>query len=145
MKRWVKRVRAAVVLGLVWAAVWAPVAVLVGLIIDPDGSMDEMWVAIGAYPGFVGGVVFSIVLATAARRRTLAELSLPRVAMWGAAAGLLVGSLPFIFGTPAVGIPLWVLGATVIGSMTLLSAASAAGSLALARRGETRELPAPRG
>lgn len=142
--RWLKRVRAAVVMGLVWAAVWAPAAVLVGLVIDPDGSMDEMWVAIGAYPGFVGGVVFSIVLAIAARRRTLGELSLPRVALWGAGAGVIVGSLPFLFGTLAVGTPLWVLGATVIGSITLLSAASAAGSLALARRAEVRELPAAR-
>lgn len=48
MKEWPRRIRGAVVMGLTWAVVWAPVAVLVGLILDPDGSMDEMWPAIGS-------------------------------------------------------------------------------------------------
>lgn len=144
MRPWMKRVRAALVMGLMWAVVWAPVAVVVGLVIDPDGSMDEMWVAVGAYAGFIGGVVFSMILAAATRRRTLGELSIARVAGWGAAAGLLVGSLPFLLGTPAAGVPLWALGGAIVGSITVLSAASAAGSLALARRGDTRKLPPPR-
>lgn len=126
-------------MGLTWAVVWGPVAVLIGLFVDPDGSMDEMWVAIGAYPGFLGGVAFSAVLAIAARRRRLDELSLARVAAWGAAAGLLVGSIPFVLGDPDSERPLWLLAGVVIGSITLLSAASAAGSLALARTAERRE------
>jgi len=142
MKKWLRRIRGALGMGLTWALVWAPVAVLMGLAIDPDGSMDEMWVAIGAYPGFLGGVVFSAVLAVAARRRRLEELSLPRVAAWGAAAGLLVGSIPFTFGEPASDTPVWLLASVVIGTITVLSAASAAGSLALARMGEKRELGA---
>jgi hypothetical protein len=36
-----------------------------------------------AVPGFVGGVLFSIVLGMAWRHRRLDELSLPRVAAWG--------------------------------------------------------------
>jgi hypothetical protein len=142
MKKWLRRIRGALGMGLTWALVWAPVAVLIGLAIDPDGSMDEMWVAIGAYPGFLGGVVFSAVLAVAARRRRLEELSLPRVAAWGAAAGLLVGSIPFTFGEPASDTPVWLLATVVIGTITVLSATSAAGSLALARMGEKRELGA---
>lgn len=140
MKTWLRRVRGAVGMGLTWAVVWGPAAVLIGLFVDPDGSMDEMWVAIGAYPGFLGGVAFSAVLAIAARRRRLGELSLARVATWGAAAGLLVGALPFVLGDPVTERPLWLLAVVVIGSITLLSAASAAGSLALARRAEKREL-----
>jgi peptidoglycan/LPS O-acetylase OafA/YrhL len=139
MKKWLRRIRGAVGMGLTWAVVWGAAAVLMGLLVDPDGSMDEMWVAIGAYPGFLGGVVFSAVLAVAARRRRLDELSLARVAGWGAAAGLLVGSIPFVLGDPLTDIPLWLLGTAVIGSITVLSAASAAGSLALARRAEKRE------
>jgi hypothetical protein len=138
MKKWLRRIRGAVGMGLTWALVWAPVAVLIGTAIDPDGSMDEMWPAIGAYPGFLGGVVFSVVLAIAARRRSLDELSLPRVAAWGAFAGLLVGTIPFLIGDPTTEIPLWQLAAVVIGSITGLSAASAAGSLALARMAEKR-------
>lgn len=140
MKKWLKRIRGAVGMGLTWALVWAPVAVLIGLFVDPDGSMDEMWPAIGAYPGFLGGVVFSIVLAIAARDRRLHELSLARVAAWGAGAGLLVGVLPFTIGEPTTERPLWLLATVVIGTITLLSAVSAAGSLALARRAEKRAL-----
>lgn len=140
MKKWLRRIRGAVLMGLTWALVWAPVAVLIGMAVDPDGSMDEMWPAIGAYPGFLGGVVFSVVLAIAARRRRLDELSLSRVAAWGAAAGLLVGVLPFTIGESTTELPLWLLASVVIGSITLLSAVSAAGSLALARRAEKRGL-----
>jgi len=141
MKRWLRRIRGAVLMGLTWALVWAPVGVLIGMVVDPDGSMDEPWVAVGAYPGFLGGVVFSAVLGIAARRRRLDELSLPRVAAWGAVAGLLVGALPFAIGEPTTALPLWLLGGIVMGTTTLLSAVSAAGSLALARRADRRELP----
>jgi hypothetical protein len=140
MKKWLRRIRGALGMGLTWALVWAPVAVLLGILVDPDGSMDEMWVAVGAYPGFLGGVVFSIVLAIAARRRGLAELSIARAALWGGFAGLLVGTLPFTLGTPTSEVPLWLLAGVVIGSITLLSAVSAAGSLALAKRAERRAL-----
>lgn len=140
MKPWLRRIRGAVGMGLTWAVVWAPVAVLIGIMVDPDGSMDEMWPAIGAYPGFLCGVAFSIVLGIMARRRRLDELSLPRFAAWGAAAGLAVGTIPFAIGRPTTEVPLWLLGGVVVGTMTLLSAASAAGSLALARRAERRAL-----
>jgi hypothetical protein len=136
MRRWPRRIRAALLMGVAWAAVWAPLAVLIGLIVDPDGSMDEMWVAVGAYPGFLGGVVFSVVLGIAARRHGFEALSLSRVAAWGAVAGLLVGALPFAVGEPTSELPLGLLAAVVIGATTLLSAASAAGSLLIARSGE---------
>ena len=141
MGQWLRRARGAVGLGVVWAVVWAVVAVAVGLAIDPDGSMDEMWPAIGAYPGFLGGVLFSAVLAVAARRRRLHELSLPRVAAWGAAAGLVVGTIPFLVGEPSTEVPLPLLALAVVGSITVLGAASAAGSLAIARKGAPRALP----
>jgi hypothetical protein len=140
MKKWLKRIRAAVTMGLLWAVPWAVVAVLIGFIVDPDESMDEMWFLIGAYPGFLGGVLFSIVLAVAERRRNLSELSVRRFGAWGAAAGLVIGVLPFMLGTPSANIDVARLATVVIGSFTLMSAASAAGSLALARRGEAREL-----
>ena len=136
MRRWPRRIRGALLMGLTWAAVWAPLAVLIGVLIDPDGSMDEMWVAVGAYPGFLGGVLFSAVLGIAARRHGFEALSLSRVAAWGAVAGLLVGALPFAVGEPTSELPVWLLAAVVIGATTLLSAASAAGSLVIARRGK---------
>lgn len=60
MKQWLKRARGAVGMGLIWAVVWAPVAVLVGiLIIDPTDSMDEMWWMVGAIPGFLSDETLS--------------------------------------------------------------------------------------
>ncbi len=140
MKKWLRRIRGAVLMGLAWAAVWAPVGVLIGMIVDPDGSMDEMWVAVGAYPGFLCGAVFSAVLGIAEGRRRLDELSLSRSGAWGAVSGLLVAVLPFAVGTPSTELPLWLLAVVIIGSVTLLSAFSAVGSALLARVAKKREL-----
>ena len=129
-------------MGLGWAVVWAPVAVLVGLVVDPHGSMDEMWPAIGAYPGFLCAVVFSALLGIAYGRLGLHELPLSRAAAWGAAAGVLVGVLPFTIGESTSKLPVWQLAAIVIGSFTLLSAASAIGSAMLARYAVRRQAPA---
>lgn len=130
MNAWLRKVGRAIGVGLAWAVVWAPIAVLIGtLVIDPDNSMDEMWPAIGAYPGFICGVLFYAMLGVAERGRRLEELQLSRAALWGTVAGLLVGALPFAIGEWTVELPLWLWATTVIGSITLLSAASAVGSV----------------
>lgn len=140
MKYFTQRIRDAVLMGLAWAVVWAPVAVVVGtMIIDPDDSMDEMWVAVGAYPGFLCAVIFSAVLAIADRGRRLSEVSLARAGAWGAVAGLLVGVFPFTVGTATSALPLWQLATLVIGSFTLMSAVSAVGSVLVARVLKKRE------
>ena len=100
MTKWLKRPRGAVLVALAWAAAWAPVGVLVGLIVDPDESMDEMWVAIGAYPGFLYGVVFCAVLGVAKGHRRFDELSISRGGTLGVVGGVLVGALPFVAFTP---------------------------------------------
>lgn len=141
MRQSLRRIRGAVGMGLIWALVWAPVAVVIGTrIIDPDNSMDEMWVMVGALPGFLSGVAFSVLLGIAARRRRLDELSVARVGGWGAVAGLLIGMLPFLLGDRG-GRPMLPLALVVILTITLLSALSAAGSLALAQRAQRREPP----
>jgi hypothetical protein len=140
MPTWLKRVRSAVLLGLTWAAVWVPVALLTSMIVDPDGSMDEPWILVGAYPGFLSAVVFSIVIWIAERRRRFDELSLTRVGALGAVAGLLVGLVPFVAGANSTTLPTWLLMFAVTGPITLLSAASAGGSLAVAKRSATLNL-----
>lgn len=134
MPTWLRRTRAALTVGLGWALLWAPVGVLVGLVVDPDGSMDEMWFLIFGYPGFLGGVLFSILLALRERRRAVVELKLPRVAAWGGLAGFAVGTLPFLIGDPSGSIPVALLYAIAAGSITTLSALSAAGTVAIAQR-----------
>jgi hypothetical protein len=141
LKKWLRRIRGAFLMGLTWALVWAPVGLLIGMIVDPDGSMDEPWIAVGTYPGFLSGVIFSVVLGIAARRRRLDELSVAKVGGWGAVAGLIIGSLPFVLGDQGPNVErVWLLPVVVISSITLLSAASAAGSLVLAKKSERREL-----
>ena len=54
------------------------------LFITPNGTMDEPWVFAGTFPGFLAGIFFSVVLGIAARRRRLDELSVAKVAGWGA-------------------------------------------------------------
>jgi hypothetical protein len=135
MKKWLRRIRSVVLMGLTWAVVWAPVSVLIGTIVDPDESMDEPWVAMGVLPGFVCGALFSAVLGIAEGRREFDELSLFRAVAWGTMSGLLVGLLPFALGTPNYDHPLMLLGgAVIVGCIALLSAASGSGSLMLARR-----------
>jgi hypothetical protein len=126
--------RNAVLLALAWAVAWAPIAVVIGLtIIDPDNSMDEMWVAIGAFPGFLSALLFSALVALAGGRRRLAELSLSRAAALGAIAGLVIGALPFAIGSAETETPLLLLATGVIGSITLLATLSALASVLLAR------------
>jgi hypothetical protein len=83
MKKWLRRIRGAVGMGLTWAAGWAFVGVLIELLIDPNGSLVDVWVTALAIPGFLGGAVFSAVLRIAEGRRRFDELSLPRFGAWG--------------------------------------------------------------
>ena len=134
MKGWLRRIGGGILMGLAWAIVWAPVAVLIGTtIVDPDNSMDEMWVAIGAYPGFLCGAVFYSIHRIADAGRKLNEVSFSRVGALGMLSGLLVGLLPFVLGLPNDGRPQLMLGVIVIGSLVLLSAASSLGSALLVR------------
>ena len=140
MNMWLRRIRGAVLMALAWAVVWAPAGLLIGLIVDPSDSMDEMWVAVGAYPGFLCGAVFSAVLGVAEGRRRFDELPLSRVGALGAVSGLLVGVFPFVVGTVNTALPLWLWGVVIIGPVSLLSSVSAVGSALLARMAKKREL-----
>ena len=145
MKKWLRRIRGAVGMGLTWAAGWALVGVLIELFIDPMGSLVDVWPTALAIPGFLGGAVFSAVLQVAEGRRRFDELSLPRFGAWGAVAGLLLGVLPFAVGSPNSELPPWVLGVVIIGSMTLMSAVSAVGSALLFRYFAREQTPAGAG
>ncbi len=139
MKKWLKRIRGALGMGLIWAVAWGGVGMifLSGLLVfgtAPVGVGLATAIAnsaLLALAGLIGGAAFSVVLGTAEGRRRFAEMSLPRVAAWGAVGGLLLSML--ILGSEA-----WTV--VVPGVMALLGAGSAAGSLALARRADDREL-----
>jgi len=141
MKKWLRRMRGALGMGLTWAVGWTLVGML-GVVVFyalfpsvPD--IFDVWIPVFAYPGFLAGVGFSVVLRIAEGRRRFDELSIPRFAAWGAVGGLLVGTFVAVLGfgkAPNAAL------ATIMGTTTLLGAVSASGSLALARREEDREL-----
>ncbi len=97
--------------------------------------MDEMWIEIGAYPGFLCGVVFSVAVAVMGDRR-LDAVSVSRAGAAGVASGILVSAFPSVamfMGEPGA-VPWWPVVAPVLAAITLLSAASATGSVALVKR-----------
>ncbi len=138
MKKWLRRIRGAVRMGLTWAVAWAGVGVIVGVVTTVFGLYPASEIiegaAAGVILGFVAGATFSTVLGITEGRRRFDEMSLPRFAGWGAVGGLLIGVL-------VVGGAVFAPGpGSVVGLLTLLGAGSAAGSLALARRTDDREL-----
>lgn len=120
-------------MGLTWAALWLVLAVLIGTISESlsgysieKNHLDPLMAL--AMPGFIVGAIFSTVLWFAGGSRRLDELSLPRLAAWGAVVGLLMGVLSFGLGTLSDKFPLWLGVVIIIGCSTLLSTVSAIGS-----------------
>lgn len=135
MKEWLRVIVGAIGIGLIWGALWAAAGAVIAMLV-PSATLREVWVgpAIGMHPGFVGGVVFSALLALAARPRRSGDLSPSTVVACGGAVGFVLGVLPLAINKPPGESPVWLVAAVVIGSMTLMSAATAAGSLPLLRR-----------
>ena len=139
-------------MGLTWAAGWALVGVLIGVTsrLLPGLPWDAVFEVFDAplpalaIPGFVGGALFSVVLGIAGRRRRFDQLSLPGFAAWGAVGGLLLSLVPAAWVAVGLGSlsrpdgSLWRLTEAI--PLALLSAVSAAGTLAVARMSEKREL-----
>lgn len=141
-----RRIRGAIGMGLTWAVGWAPIGAVLGGVLHAIlpgsslglGSVIALNAASFAALGFVGGAVFSAILRVAEGSRRFDQLSLPRFAAWGAVGGLLLGAAAAMIGMWGGGYGL--LGAGMIGAATILGAVSAAGSLALARVADDREL-----
>ena len=153
MKKWLRRISGALGMALTWAAAWSVVGAIYGAVlvvsgIDPASAIG--WIAASFAPasaigwiaasfasvGFIGGATFSTVLGIAEGRRRFEQMSLPRFAGWGALGGLLVSAA--VVG--AISGPGPVNAVLSTGLITLMGAGSAAGSLALARSAEGREL-----
>jgi hypothetical protein len=144
MKKWLTRICGAVAMGLTWAAIWAVLAVMIGTITELltghslETRVDPL--AALAMPGFFFGVIFSSVLRFAEGGRRFDDLSLPKVTIWGAAVGLMLGGLSLTLGTATARFPLWRVVVVIVGSSTLLSMVSAVGSAFLFRMLRTSKL-----
>ena len=94
--------------------------------------------------GFLTGIIFSGILVGIERRRGFDRTSVSRFAGWGAASGLLLSGI-FVAGAALRGGSAWGEFLVFGPPLAIASAVCAAGSLAVARRGERRELPGDSG
>jgi hypothetical protein len=85
--------------------------------------------------GAVSGAVFALALALAERKRSVSDLSMRRVATWGALGGVTLPLIGIVV-MPYIGPSTWMFVAQILGATGLLGAGCAAGTLALVRRGE---------
>jgi hypothetical protein len=132
MRKWLRRIRGAIGMGLTWAMAWFGAGLILLLLVGV-GAADVPFPLFFALLGFLAGVTFSGVLGIVEGRRRFDQMSLPRFATWGGVGGLLLSVvLAAVFGWDAF---------PVLGPIFALSGAGcAAGSLALARMAEDREL-----
>jgi hypothetical protein len=98
MKKRMGGVSGAIAMVLTWAFVWAipggAIEALSNLGLELSfASNVDMWPQTLAIPGFVGGLVFSALLAVVERGRGLEGLSLGLLAGLGVIVGLLVGGI----------------------------------------------------
>ena len=142
MRNWGRRIRAAVGMGLIWAAAWGVAGGLLARMagIDTDLPLAYLFAPLG----FVTGVIFSAILVGIEGRRGIDRASLPRFAGWGAASGLLLSGI-FVVGAALRGGAVWGEFLTFGPALAVAGSVCAAGSLAVARWGERRELPGDSG
>lgn len=131
---WLRRIRGAIGMGLLWAVAWSAVGAVPRWIlgINTDAPIPLL---LGVF-GFFAGVIFAGVLMLTEGRRKFDEMTLPRFAGWGATGGLLLSAL--------VAKPLSLGWGDLMALAPTLAAACAlcaSGSLALAKRAQLQELP----
>lgn len=146
-------------MGIVWAIAWSLTGILVGVVSTLiPGILDTSLFRIldaplpaAGVPGFFGGIFFSIVLGIAARKQRFRDLSMAKFAALGALGGLLLALFPMLLLYLGLASPsgdvtmamLWKAVAIVAGPFMLMGAGCAAGTLAIARKGEAIADPAP--
>jgi hypothetical protein len=130
MREFLRKCRGVLGIGVTWAVAWgaifAGLTLLIGLF-DPDsidpGEGPFAVARIGAIFGFVSGVCFGLVLSLTEGRKTIRNLSLRRVALWG-----MLGTAVFPLLTPVHNSMLVIL--------CPIGAALAAGSVAVAKKAD---------
>ena len=119
----VRRLRGALGIGVTWGVLWATIGLVLGFVvrfvrpdqIEPGEGPARIATVLGL-AGFLSGLGFAGLLSLAEKRRTIHELSLGRVALWGllgagaiplltgadASVGLITGALGALFATTSV-------------------------------------------
>lgn len=130
MRTALRRIRGLLGIGLTWGVAWGALGALATMVIGyfrpgnvGPGEGPLVAATVLGIAGFVSGVLFGGFVAATGRRKTLLELSLGKMAIWGAVAASVI-PLVTIADDRMVYIP------------APLGAFLASGSLALARRAE---------
>ncbi|MDB4949369.1 MAG: hypothetical protein JWM27_2018 [Gemmatimonadetes bacterium] len=142
MKKWGRRIRAAIGMGLIWGAAWFGAGLLLARV--PGFYSDLPFALLFAPLGFVAGIIFSGTLMVIGGRRGFDRMSISRFAGLGAVSGLLLSGT-FVVGAALRGGALWGEFLVFGPPLAMASAVCAAGSLAVARRADRRELPGDSG
>jgi hypothetical protein len=141
MKKWLRRIRGAIGMGFTWAVAGGAAGTIInlGFLVRTGSRPDAPFpIMLGAF-GFVAGVAFSGVLRLVEGRRRFDQMSLSRFAAWGAAVGFALSATFFL--AVSRGDAAFLRYFVVVGPVVAVAAAGcAAGSLALARRAQVREL-----
>ena len=138
MGKWVRRIRGAIGMGLLWGAAWGAAGMVPRWLFG--FNTDVPFPLVFGVLGFIAGVTFFGLLVLTEGRRTLDQMSLPRFAGWGATSGLLLSAL--FAKAASLG---WGDMLAIAPTFALACAVCASGSLAAARRAARRELPDIRG
>ena len=137
MKKWLKRIRAALGMGFIWALGGIAAGGLPELAdnVVPGGvpavHVVDMWPQTLAIAGFLGGILFALVLGVLGGRRRFHEFSHGQFIGFGTLSGALLG----VFLMVALGAPL-----AFAALVTALSAVGGSATLAVARVAERRGL-----
>lgn len=139
MKKWLRRIRGALGMGLAWGVAWFAAGMVLLLLVGPDAADVPFPLGFGML-GFFAGVAFSGVLGIVEGRRSFDQMSLPRFGGWGALGGFLLAggfvSVVALLGDSSLLDDLVYLGPL----FATAGAVSASGSLALARMSKDPDL-----
>jgi hypothetical protein len=142
LKKWLRRIRAAIVMGFTWAVAWSAAGMLtaLGFVLMTGSRPDAPFPIMFGVAGFIAGVIFAGVLGLVEGRRRFDQMSLSRFATWGATAAFLLATI-FVVAVSLAGDSSFLRNLLFVGpAFALAGAGSAAGSLALARRSENRDV-----
>jgi hypothetical protein len=134
MRKWARRIRGAIGMGVTWGATWSFVGMVPRWVFGFNA--DAPFPLIFGVFGFLAGVTFAALLTLSEGRRRFDQLSLPRFAGWGALGGLLLAAVFAKAASLGLGDVL-----AVAPTFAVACALCASGSLAVARRAVRRELP----
>lgn len=99
MKQWLRGFRGAFLMTLTWMVGWGVgFGGLMEAFVDPHGELVDIWPALMAFAGFIGGAVFCALRRISSGDRRFDEVSLARIATWGVVTGLILGVFAIAMG-----------------------------------------------